>query len=126
MVASDRSIGGFGHTWGEDQPKVQRKRCLLEAEGIIFEEAHNGSCKIRKEFFVELVSTPGTVTATKTKPKPKGAISSEGAKKRKIEEPQQSTATARKTSKYFVTVSEDKLKKEILNLLQKRQPGKTC
>ena len=124
MVASDRSIGGFGHTWGEDSPKVQRKRRLLEGEGVVFEE--NG--KIHKDYFVGVSSETATSTTTKSNTKV--------SKKRKVEDATvktTSTNTAAKKkekskSKYFNTASETEtiLKKEILDLLQKRQVGKTC
>lgn len=121
-MASDRSIGGFAHTWGEDQPKVQKKRRLLEQEGIVFEDKGNSS-KIRYDFFVEPATT--TESATKTK----SSTSLKGSKKQKMEEPQSKPAATKKhKSKYFDTssVSEETLKEEILNLLQKRQTGKTC
>ena len=49
VVASDRSIGGFCHSWGEDQPKVQEKKKMLEEEGIKFE---SDGMKIMKEHFI--------------------------------------------------------------------------
>ncbi len=99
MVASDRSLGGFGHSWGEDQPKVQTKKRLLEEEGVLFEE---GSNKIRKEYFVESKLRNSKV-ATRNK------------------------ATLTSKSKYFTNaVTEEKLKQEIVTLLQMRQAGKTC
>jgi len=122
VVASDRSIGGFAHSWGEDQPKVQKKRRLLEEEGIIF-EIEGKYNKIRKDFFVESASVSNSVT------KPKGAASGKGkgSKRQEMDEPPLNQPATKKTkSKYFDTVSEETLKQEILNLLQKRQVGKTC
>lgn len=124
MVASDRSIGGFGHTWGEDSPKVQRKRRLLEGEGVVFEE--NG--KIHKHCFVDASSETSTTSTTKSNTKV--------SKKRKVEDATVKTTSTKTSakkkkkskSKYFNNASETEtiLKKEILDLLQKRQVGKTC
>lgn len=116
MVASDRSIGGFGHTWGEDQPKVQRKRRLLEGEGIRFE-----GNKIRREFFVDS-SVPAAAAADSTTSAPKTK-----SKRRNMEQ-QPSSPTKGKKSKYFdaAAVTGETLKQEILALLQKRDQGKTC
>jgi len=121
VVASDRSIGGFGHSWGEDQPKVQKKRRLLEEEGVVFEE-EGKSNKIREDFFVEGTSVSKSII------KRKSATRSKGSKKQKIveEPPSNQTATEKRKSKYFDTAFEEKLKQEIINLLQKRQVGKTC
>lgn len=95
---------------------------MLEEEGIIFEEGGKGN-KIRKDFFVEFpsVSKPGA--------KRKSAASSKGSKRLTVEEPKSNqVAITKKKSKYFDTdaVSEGKIKQEILNLLHKRQVGKTC
>lgn len=88
------------------------KKRLLEEEGIMFEE---DSDKIRKEFFVESVET------TKSSGVPeesKGVNSKEAA-------PEKASSTNK--SKYFTnTVTEDRLKHEIVTLLQMRQAGKTC
>lgn len=119
-VASDRSIGGFGHTWGEDQPKVQRKRRLLEGEGILFDDEEGKTSKIRHEFFVQSSSQPATKSDAEVK-------SGKSTKKRKSNESSSKGSPTKTKSKYFTnTISEDKLKQEILNLLEKRQAGKTC
>ena len=127
VVASDRSIGGFGHTWGEDSPKVQRKRRLLESEGVVFDEKG----KIHKHCFVG-VSSETTTTSTTTK-----SDGNESNKRKVVDATVNTTATDTttkkkkcKSSKYFnnapETETEEALKKEILDLLQKRQVGKTC
>ena len=36
MVAADRKIGGFNGTWGAGAA-IERKRALLQKEGVIFE-----------------------------------------------------------------------------------------
>lgn len=127
-MASDRSIGGFGHTWGEDQPNVQRKRRLLEAEGIVFERdgARN---KIRKDHFVEEAVPNQSTVPTKSD----AAAASKRSNRSKREDaprPQSTEKKKMKRSKYFDaddnTVSEKTLRREILSLLQKRKPGKTC
>ena len=126
MVASDRSIGGFGHTWGEDSPKVQRKRRLLEGEGVVFDEKG----KILKHCFVGVSSETTTSSTTKSD-------GNESNKRKVIDATVKSTTTDTtakkkkcKSSKYFndasETETEEALKKEILDLLQKRQVGKTC
>lgn len=103
VVASDRSLGGFGHSWGEDQPKVQLKKRLLEEEGVLLEE---GSNKIRKEYFVESAGT---------------------TKSRNSKVATREKATSTSKSKYFTNaVTEEKLKQDIMTLLQMRQAGKTC
>ena len=113
MVASDRSLGGFGHTWGEHQPKVQLKKRLLEEEGIIFEE---GSNTIRKDFFVESADTSAS-----------NIMCTEISKRRKSKESIPKPASTMSKSKYFTNEAiEEKLKQEIVIVLQMRQPGKTC
>ncbi|KAG2482890.1 hypothetical protein HYH03_018233 [Edaphochlamys debaryana] len=37
VVAADLNIGGFSGGWGIDNPKVQRKRAMLQAEGVPFD-----------------------------------------------------------------------------------------
>ena len=124
MVASDRCLGGFGHTWGEDQPNVQRKKRLLEAEGIAFEE-DGKICKIREDFFVQVEPASNNQDA-----RPKSKTNEKGSKKRKLQEDGPKAASTKTKSKYFDTktssVSEETLKQEILNLLGKRDVGKTC
>mmetsp|Transcript_21856 Transcript_21856/g.47514 ORF Transcript_21856/g.47514 Transcript_21856/m.47514 type:complete len:97 (+) Transcript_21856:428-718(+) len=96
---------------------------MLEEEGIIFEKDGKSS-KIRKDFFVESASVTNSAT---TKPTSTASGKGKGSKKRKTEEPASNqTATTKRKSKYFATVPEEKLKEEILNLLQKRTVGKTC
>ena len=97
---------------------------MLEGEGVVFEE--NG--RIHKDCFVGVSSETTTSSTTKSDTKV--------SKKRKVEEATvkaTSTNTAAKkkkskSSKYFNTASETEtiLKKEILDLLRKRQVGKTC
>ncbi|KAL9188606.1 hypothetical protein ACHAXT_006984 [Thalassiosira profunda] len=101
-----------------ETPEVRRKRMLLEGEGIEFEEDGKGSSKIQKQFFVD---APSSSDGTKAKT---GAA--RGAKKRITSQNDKPSATKSKKSKYFSAASEDMLKREILNLLEKRQPGKTC
>ena len=37
MIASDRRLGGFSGERGAAAPAVQRKRALLESEGVVFD-----------------------------------------------------------------------------------------
>jgi hypothetical protein len=37
VIASDRRLGGFSGEWGAAAPAVQRKRALLESEGVVFD-----------------------------------------------------------------------------------------
>lgn len=124
-MASDRSIGGFGHTWG-DGPKIQKKKDMLKEEGIVFEEEGKIS-KIREDFFVES-AWAASASLSNSAAKPKSQAYAKGSKKRKMEEmTAKDAATAKTKSKYFATsVSEETLKQEILSLLQKRDEGKTC
>ncbi|GLI63231.1 hypothetical protein VaNZ11_006120 [Volvox africanus] len=48
VVAADLSIGGFSGAWGMAEPKVQRKKRLLEDEGIKF----HGSAVRGNEFVI--------------------------------------------------------------------------
>lgn len=78
----------------------------------MFDDEEGKTSKIRQEFFVESSQKPATKSEAAVK-------SAESSKKQKTNEYSQ--------SKYFTkTISEDKLKQEILNLLAKRQAGKTC
>ncbi|KAG2445481.1 hypothetical protein HXX76_000097 [Chlamydomonas incerta] len=53
VVAADLNIGGFSGGWGISDPKVQRKRRLLEEEGVGFQDdcgAAEGTCRVLKQF----------------------------------------------------------------------------
>lgn len=122
-MASDRSIGGFGHTWGADSQKVQRKRRLLEEEGVVFEE----DGKIHPHCFVNEVSVVASASVSASK----SSSAAKRSKKRKRGDDDSTTnnESTNKTDIYFngtISISETSLKQEILNILGKRQPGKTC
>ncbi len=114
VVASDRSIGGFCHSWGEDQPKVQKKKRMLEDEGIQFEA--DGMKILDKHF----INEEGTKDCTKKR-----------KAKTKVTKQPSNTTNNKTSSKVLATsasdeITEEMLKKEILQLLNKRAPGKTC
>ena len=116
VVASDRSLGGFCHSWGEDQPKVQKKKRMLEEEGIKFEP--DGK-KILNEYFVNHEEEKETkVSSTAKKRKGKTAKKQQPA----------ATATDKVPSipNSVDEITEEMLKQEILSLLNKRAVGKTC
>lgn len=102
VVASDRSIGGFCHSWGEDQPKVQEKKRMLEEEGIKFES--DGMKIMNEHFIIEEVAKACT------------------KKKRNTSKSTNNDAASKQTDE----ITEEMLKKEIMQLLIKRAPGKTC
>ena len=107
VVASDRSIGGFCQSWGEDQPKVQEKKRMLEEEGIKFE---SDGMKIMSEHFIAWTKACTKRKTNTTK--------------------QSSTRTNNNNASKHIPavdeITEEMLKKEILQLLNKRAPGKTC
>ena len=114
MVASDRSIGGFCHSWGEDQPQVQKKKRMLEEEGIKFE---SDGMKIKNEHFVTNNNDEETKVCAK-----KGKVKATKATK-------PSSTNNNNASKLTPTAAVDEiemLKQEILLLLNKRALGKTC
>jgi len=37
LTEDGRQIGGFGGQWGDEAPNIQKKRKMLEEEGVIFE-----------------------------------------------------------------------------------------
>jgi len=115
VVASDRSIGGFCHSWGEDQPKVQKKKRMLEEEGIKFE---SDGMKIMNEHFI---NEGGTQVCTKKKKKGKTKATKQSSTTTNNNTASKQTATAAVDE-----ITEEMLKKEILQLLRKRAPGKTC
>jgi len=128
VVASDRSLGGFAREWGDDLPKVRKKRRMLDAEGVRFEEGGRRA-KIRRDCFVGAATTPTAAAA------PPRVDAGAGAKRRTTEEtaaaaatertPAQPSATAKRTSQHIVTDDEETLKRETLDLLRKRRP-KSC
>ena len=113
-------IGGFGHTIGEESPKVQKKRHMLEKEGVVFD----GDGKIHIDCFVDVSSeVSSTITAKGNNKKRKADTSKTTTKKKTKSKYFTDTTTTQSTT---TTISEDVLKQEILTLLQKRQVGKTC
>eukprot|EP00984_Skeletonema_dohrnii_P034748 scaffold33666_cov127-Skeletonema_dohrnii-CCMP3373.AAC.3 len=112
VVASDRSIGGFCHSWGE--PKVQKKKRILEEEGIKFE---SDGLKIMNDHFI---NEGGTQVCTKKK---KGKTK---ATKQSSTTTYNNTASTQTATAAVDEITEEMLKKEILQLLNKRAPGKTC
>ena len=50
MIASDRRLGGFSGEWGAAAPAVQRKRALLESEGVVFDadDRVSAACVLRE------------------------------------------------------------------------------
>jgi hypothetical protein len=121
VVASDGSVGGFCHAWGEEKPEVRRKKRMLEEEGVVFDdEGGGGKTKIRREFFAvgssASSSSPDSTRKSKTAPEVVCG-------RREVE-------NAPSKSKYFATTGvgiEEVLKREILTLLQEeRRVGKTC
>lgn len=115
-MASDRSIGGFGHTWGAD---------LLEKEGVVFEE----DGKIHPHCFVNEVSVVASASVSSVTTKSSSAAKRSKKRKRGDDDSTTNNESTNKTDIYFngtISISETSLKQEILNLLGKRQPGKTC
>ena len=113
---------------------------MLEEEGVQFEldgdvgadgtvggvlrENKVGKWRIRKEFFIDS-STP----TTRREREHDGASSkTSGSKKRKMSETaaQNSSCDVMNEASAHDSISEEALRQEILNLLQKRAPGKTC
>jgi len=45
VVASDLDVGGFSGSWGHSCANVQRKRALLEKEGVKFDENYKVASK---------------------------------------------------------------------------------
>jgi hypothetical protein len=131
-VASDRTIGGFCHTRGEDQPKVQEKRRMLEEEGVQFEVSSDGkSDKIRKEYFVDTSPPAASASGSSAKKRtlPDSNISSTVKQPKKQRAKHETTDKAESQGNNSATthlLSEATLKQEILNVLQSRAPGKTC
>ena len=115
---------------------------MLEEEGVDF--GLDG--KIHSHCFVNEVSVVTSVASaaaslTTTKSVGSGSATKKISKTRKrdyddtttCQHTQHACSTKKKTSKYFNSndittsiVSESTLKQEILDLLSKRQPGKTC
>ncbi len=83
---------------------------MLEEEGVVFD---GGGGKIRREFFVGSAPSPDSAQKSKTAPE--------------VVHLQREVENAPSKSKYFSTgVTEEMLKREILNLLQERRAGATC
>ena len=87
---------------------------MLEDEGIVFEE-DGGISKIRQEFFVTDVAGPNCSKNSGSK------------RKRTYDDSSGKYELHKKSSNISWThVTEEYLKQEILNTLQKRNVGKTC
>ena len=98
MIASDRRLGGFSGEWGAAAPAVQRKRALLESEGVVFDADGrvSAACLIRE------LPAPGKRSRADDKAAPPSA----------------------KRSRKAPTPAE--LATETLRILEARGAGKTC
>lgn len=99
---------------------------MLEGEGIVF-QSEGGVDKIPQDFFVvclsDVVVTIGTASSSRhVKKKQKKAISDLKAENQSSTKPEISSQQSNLTA----IPSEEKLKHEIVALLQERSPGKTC
>ena len=91
---------------------MKRKRRMLEDEGVLFER-DGGVDKICEHFF-------------KCK-RDSGSISTSNVDQRKLKIAKKTDDDEASTHQMMVNgITEDKLKEEILTLLRKRCPGKTC
>ena len=97
MIASDRRLGGFSGEWGAAAPAVQRKRALLESEGVVFDADGrvSAACVLRE------LPAPGKRSRADDKAAP--------PVKRSRKAPSQAELAA-----------------ETLCILETRDPGKTC
>jgi hypothetical protein len=98
VIASDRRLGGFSGEWGAAAPAVQRKRALLESEGVVFDADGrvSAACVIRE------LPAPGKRSRADDKAAPPSA----------------------KRSRQAPTQAE--LATETLRILEAREAGKTC
>ena len=96
MIASDRRLGGFSGEWGAAAPAVQRKRALLESEGVVFDADGrvSAACILRE------LPAPGKRSRADDAPPP--------AKRSRTAPTQNELAT------------------ETLRILEARGAGKTC
>ena len=97
MIASDRRLGGFSGEWGAAAPAVQRKRALLESEGVVFDADGRVSAACIRE-----LPAPGKRSRADDKAAPPSA----------------------KRSRKAPTQAE--LATETLRILASRGAGKTC
>ena len=97
MIASDRRLGGFSGEWGAAAPAVQRKRALLESEGVVFDADGrvSAACVLRE------LPAPGKRSRADDKAPP-------SAKRSRTAPSQAEIAT------------------ETLRILKSRDAGKTC
>lgn len=122
-MSSDRSIGGFCHSTGEESEHVMSKRRMLEGEGIVFKN-EGGVDKIGEGFFVDFDGARAAVARSS---------SSERKRRRTNDAKEEETASKKRSStseddepKVEDGITKEKLKEEILSLLQTRQPNKTA
>ena len=108
VVASKGRIGGFSGQWGKCQPNTDKKYALLRKEGVKFDD--KGYVAIEHMFYFGATQTK----RTKTPKKPSRKRPRKGQKE----------GTNSLLLKNEITA--DIIKKEILEILQHRAPGKTC
>ena len=98
MIASDRRLGGFSGEWGAAAPAVQRKRALLESEGVVFDADGrvSAACLLRE------LPAPGKRSRADDKAAPPSAKRSRTAP------------------------SQTELARETIRILEARGAGKTC
>jgi hypothetical protein len=99
---------------------------MLEEEGIVF-QSEGGVDRIRQDFFVvglsDVVVTIGTDSSSShNKKKQKRTRSDLKADNQPLTKPEISSQKSNPTE----IPTEEKLKDDIIALLQKRSPGKTC
>ena len=107
-MASKGQIGGFSGQWGKGQPNTDKKYALLRKEGVKFDD--NGCVAAESMFYF-------------------GATQTKMAKKTKQSPVKASSKVSRQGATSFLLekkISNDTIKQEILKILQRRAPGKTC
>ena len=135
-MAADGSIGGFSGQWGQGC-KIDKKRALLQSEGVQFDEKTG---KIVKDCM--LTSIPEEADDDDTKSDAKNT--SARPKKRQKTDKNTNDNGIKKTSKYFATKAkgsadcqeassadttsyvDTELREVTLQMIDERAAGKTC
>ena len=121
MVASDRKLGGFAGQWGPGNPKVERKRSILQSEGVII----GADGRIDKRCILYDLKE-ATLTRSPIALEPNRLKRQHGATDADCASPVKRRPVAQAENPSRDVTSRAEIKRTLAQLLVERGPSKTC